>query len=277
MPSFGAERVGRPPPLGLLLAGIASLIPSLAYSQTPEEVVDRHIEAVGGRAALERLEDSIGVWSFTFEMGSTTADGTITIRRKRPDRYQIDVDAKLAGQDFRQVRSFDGKDGWTVLQGNRSTIQGEELIHLRNEALRANGSDLFRAKESGSTLGLKGEESVDGRPVFVLEVTPKKGSKITYYVDKETHLISKSVRSFIQQGYEVDVESWPTAHRTVEGVRVPHEMDIVRTIPELNQEQLYKMRLEEVKFNVGLDDTVFRSLALARPGKPPDKKKGAWY
>ena len=238
----------------------------------------RHIEAIGGKAALQRVQDRVETWSLTLDTGDTQMKGDVSIKVKNPDRYQVVLRVDRAGVPVRVILSYDGDAGWEETGGKTRPVRGEELTEFRNRALRADLGYSLRLEDLGEKATFKGKEDLDGKPVYVLEITPKKGEAVTYYLDSETYLVSKVAGTTSQQGMVVDSETWLTSYREVEGVRIPDRMDVLRTVAEVDREHLYKLELQEVKFNTGIQDSEFAPSEVRAATPPPPKlKKRGWY
>lgn len=267
-------------------AAITLLAPPAALSQTAEEIISRHTAALGGRAALEKVQDRVETWSLNLQAFGTASKGTLTLKAKRPDKLTQEVEIDYSGQAITVLHGYDGKSAWEENQGLTTPIEGEELIELRNYALRMNGWELLWAREAEAAVALKGREDLDGKSVFVLEVTPKEGRKVTYFLDAETYLIRKIAWSTVQQGMEIDFDLRVTSYHQVDGVRVPDKKKIENFITDLGVEMSYEMTLEEVEFNTGLEDTDFSNPfgdspdgGETKPGgdRPEGGKKRGWY
>lgn len=266
-------------PLVVAAVGAAALLlPAPALAQTAEELMAWHVEAIGGRAALERLQDRVETWSLTLETLETKMEGTATVKVLQPDRYQVSVSLDREGAPLKMIVSYDGKTGWRENGGQVTRLQGEELTELRNRARRMNLGHFLHLDALGGKAVFKGKRSVAGRPTNVLEVTPQEGEKTTYYLDEKTHLIVKTEGTTAQQGVVVDVESWPTSYRSIQGVRIPDKVEVLRTVAESDRELLYKLELKDVKVNTGLQDSAFAPTSGGDPGPPARKqKKRGWY
>ena len=160
----------------LLITGLLLGIAQAASAQTADEIVERHIAAIGGRAALTKLtsRSNTGTITLTTPVGDLT--GPIEILNQRPNKERtlitLDLSSVGAGQMTVDQR-FDGKTGYVIdtLQGNRD-ITGDQLEALKNEAFP---TQLLAYKEKGLALKLGGREKVGDRDAYVLLVEPKTG------------------------------------------------------------------------------------------------------
>ena len=163
------------------------------------------------------------------------------------------------------MRGYDGERGWEIRQGSLSLLKGEVLIELRNDALRAFGAELIRPDEIGARLVLAGQEEVNGKKAHVIEVIPKEGRKVTHFFDADTFLLIKSEGTASEEGTEVEVETWVTDYTVENKVRVPSALDVIRSFPALDREQLFKLRRVDTKVNTGLKQADFSPPSTAPP------------
>jgi hypothetical protein len=96
---------------------------------TAEEILSRYLEAVGGRAAWQKLNSRVS--SGTIDVPAMSLSGTVEIHEKAPNRVLTVV--AIGGAAFRQ--GFDGTVGWTDDPQNGLRDQaGAELAETEREA-----------------------------------------------------------------------------------------------------------------------------------------------
>lgn len=251
--------------------GLGILIPGTVRAQTADEVIRKHVEAVGGQATLGKVEDRIDRWSVSLE-GPAAGTGTFVVHSKGPTRYREVLQGEFGGNKYRVVQGYDGKTAWRVSQGSLAILEGEERDALRNRALRAVGADLYRPSETGAKIDLKGKVKVDDRDTWALRVTPKAGRAMTYYIDTDSCLLVKSSTTSGAQGVESEVHTWPFDYREVQGMQIAHGLEVVRTYEGTDQEQRFVLTRQKVEFNTGIEDRIFSPPRRAAP-----EKKGRWY
>ena len=92
--------------LTVIACVLACAMTGTAAAQTVDEIVARNLEALGGRAALDRVQ-SIRQTSQLVLPGS---EARIVIYAKRPNLIREEI--RIAGQTV--VQAFDGSTGWTL-------------------------------------------------------------------------------------------------------------------------------------------------------------------
>lgn len=239
--------------LALLLCLSAA---GVALAQTADEVIEKHLAALGGRAALSKITSrrSIGKVSVSTPNGDVT--GSFESDLKAPNKTRIymklDLAALGAPEDMIIEQKFDGTAAMMLnsMQGD-IPIEGNQLDNMRNNVFP---TFFLTYKEAGSKVELLPKEQVDGKPALVLRVTPKSGSAPRIYLDPETYLIVRTVTkvNVPTAGGEIEQTSTVSDYRVVDGVKVAFQ--IVQSSPQ----QSITIKIDKVEHNVALADALFR-------------------
>lgn len=97
-----------------------------AASLRAEQIIQRHIAAIGGEDNLKRISDRAIHLSGTYAGANVAVD----IYQKAPDKYLT----KLSFGFLEQIIRFDGKSGIKVSSLGNETLDGDELLRLRLQA-----------------------------------------------------------------------------------------------------------------------------------------------
>lgn len=153
---------------------------SPAQQPTAREVIDRHIEAVGGREAIESHSSSHA--SGTIEIVGQGLFGEIDIWGAAPDKMLVTVNFPDLGVESRT--GYDGEVGWSVdpMTGER-LLAGGELQQLVDEADYY--GDLHDAGKFSEMENL-GEVDFDERVAYKLRLVYLSGREVFEYFDIET-------------------------------------------------------------------------------------------
>lgn len=224
-------------------------------AQSADDVIERHLAAIGGRAALEKLTTRVGTGTITLATPAGDLKGPIEVTNARPGkertRLSLDLSALGAGE-MTSERRFDGIAGYEInsLQGNRE-ITGGELEGMRNQA-NAFPSPFLDYKRSGMLVTLKGKEKVGERDAYVMIAQPKIGPLMRLYLDAETLLLVKSVSTAgaPQVGqFEQSIEF--SDYRDVGGVKVAFRLKA--TSPA----QSFDVQMTKIEDNMAVDPSQF--------------------
>ena len=239
-----------------LIGGVALLLlsASAAIAQTADEIVEKHLAALGGREALGRIQTRVSTGKITVTTPVGDLAGTVEAFAKAPDKsrtlIKVDVTALGAGIVTNDQR-FDGTTGYVIdtLNGDRE-ITGAQLDALKNNGFPTAWLDY---KTRGHVIALIGKEMLGDRPVLLLEVTPKTGPKTRSWVDAETFMILKTSVTVDAPGLGVIEQIMEfDDYRTVDGVKVPF------LVKSINAAQTVTGVLSGVKHNGEVDEALFR-------------------
>jgi len=242
-----------------ILAAVVGLVMApRAAAQTADEVVEKHLAAMGGRAALAKLTSQLASGTIAIQAQGADLGGTIEISKKAPNKsrtlMRIDL-SSVGGSEMVVDQRCDGKTAFASnsLQGDRE-ITGAQLQSMLNASFP---SSLLNYKETGAKIELLGRETAGAKPVLVLQYTPASGPALKLYLDADTYLVSRTVvkLSLPEAGGEVEQSTDVTDYRVIDGVKTPFSVTVS------SAGQLITISFAKVEYNVALDDAVF-----SRPG-----------
>jgi zinc protease len=246
-----------------MAASVALLLSATAFGQssarssatpapalpTVDKVLDRSVEAAGGREAWQKLTSRVSTG--TIEAPAMNLSGTIEVREKAPNRVVAVV--TIAGAAFRQ--GFDGSVGWTDDPQNGLHEQsGAELAEARRDADFYHGLDL---RLLYAKLSLAGTEKIGERTAYVIVADlPEGGAPDRFYFDTQTGLRLRVVSQHHDaEGpieYRVDYDDY----RDVDGVKLPFSMR------QTSGDSTLIIKIGEVHHNVPIDDSQFSKSAV---------------
>ena len=223
-------------------------------AQTADELVDKYLTAVGGRAALGKLKSRSSIGTITLSTPAGDMTGRIEIWNEAPNKSRSLMSLDLSSVGLGQVivdQRFDGQTGYVIdtLQGNRD-ITGNALQNLKNGSFP---NPFLNYKEIGSTLELVGKEKVGEREAYLLILKPASGSVVRGYMDAQTYLPIKTVLKVEvpQLGSELEQTTEFFEYREVDGVKIPFRLKSTFAV------QTYVIDLTKVEHNVSIDETLF--------------------
>ena len=238
----------------LFLLSLVPVLPAVRSVQTADDVIEKHLAALGGRAALGKLTSRKSTGTVTISTPNGALTGPIEIYAKPPNktRAYMTLDLTALGSPEKMIleQKFDGTVGWTInsMQGP-SQIVGNQLQNMRNNVFP---SPYLAYKEAGIKIELLPKEPVGGKEAIVLLVTPKEGSVARLFFDPETHLILRAVAKVSSPELgDFEQTSEPSDYRTVDGVKVPFVLSNTSPVQSLT------VRIEKVEHNVPVDDAMF--------------------
>jgi outer membrane lipoprotein-sorting protein len=230
--------------LGVFLFGS---IASLTYAQKATDILEKMIEAQGGRKLLGSIKDTTMVGSMEIAIAGMSA--SLTMYHKEPNKIRMDFD--MMGTVI--TMAFDGELAWWI---NPQTGATEEMPEDQAEMIvrQAWGNDiLLNPDKHGVTYELKGKETLEGKEYYVIEQSFPDGWKMTSYIDGQTYLPYKTAFKQISMGVEVEAESYLSDWKKVDGVMTAHTIKSFAS-----GEEVMTMTFTEIKFNTGIEDSLFK-------------------
>lgn len=230
--------------LGFFLMGLMS---SPGLSQTAKEILERIIEAQGGRDVLGNIKDSTLTGSM--EIVNMGIIGSITIYQKEPNKMRLDIEAR----GTTVIQAFDGITAWGVNSQIGSAQEMPEKTAKYFKRLALGNDALLHPEKYGITYAYKGKKKIEDKDYLELEQTYSDGHTVNIYIDPKTYLTFKTISiSLNQMGVEVESETFVSDYRNVDGLMIAHSI-----VAHQEGEEYMRMTIDEVSFNSDLEDSLF--------------------
>jgi outer membrane lipoprotein-sorting protein len=232
--------------LGLIATSDAGLF---AQDAKAMQVLEKMIEALGGRATMQAVKDMTATG--TMEMPSMGMEGSATLYSKKENMFRMDIE--IMGLSI--TTAFDGEAGWMInpQTGAVEDLPGEQLEDMKRQAI--GDSAYLDPEKYGIVYTSKGQEKLEDKDYDVLLMTYADGYEVTLYVDSKTHLLYKTLATVPNPmtGVEGEGEIISTDYQKHDGMMVAH------TITQFTDgEEFMIITMDEIKFNTGLDDALFK-------------------
>ena len=236
--------------LCLTLTGLLvfSFFAGQVYGQSADEVLEKMIQAQGGRDKLASVKDTTVTGSF--EMTSMGMSGQTTRYHKEPGFFRMDIE--VMGMLITQA--YDGETARALNPQTRMTeVMPELQAKYFKKAIYGNEA-LLNPKKHGISFAYKGKEKIDDKEYHVLEQSFSDGYKVTMYVDPKTFLTYKTKATTLDQMMmETESESIMSDYREVDGMMTAFNMQIFQ-----GGEEFIVFTVSEIKYNTGLEDSLFK-------------------
>lgn len=232
------------PKPGAKAAATSQEAAAAAQTLTVEQILDRYVKAIGGRAGMEKLNSRESRGSF--EIVGTPLKGTVENYNKAPNRLASFIRVSGLGDFF---EGHDGKISWTLDPTNGLRERsGTELAQARFDA---EFYKELKFKELYSKMELKGMEKTGGREAHLIVGTPLAGSPEKLYFDTQTGLLLRmDITREGPQGKTPFVVYFED-YREVDGVKIPFVQR--QTAPDFS----VNIKFDSIKHNVTIDDAKF--------------------
>jgi photosynthetic reaction center cytochrome c subunit len=233
------------PPLGRNLWAEAPPRPAQPETlPSVDEILDRYIQALGGRQAIENVKTRVYIGS------RVGADGVLVpeeVHTKAPNKLLVIT--SYPNLVFRT--GFNGTDGWNKSNQDDRPVNAEMLAELRREAEFYKETKL---KEIYPTMRVLPKTKVGETEAYVIEATPAGGGATQkLFFDVQNGLL---IRKYSQT--KLTLGQFPTQtdyedYRVVDGVKLPF---MIRwAMPG----RTWGRKLTEIKQNVVVEDVEFNS------------------
>lgn len=193
---------------------------TLFYAQSVDEIVDKHLEAMGGKDKLNSLT-------------SVVMEGKVSANGMEIPMNTIVVHNKGFRLDF----SIMGMDAWIIMRPDSGwsfmPFQGQTAPEAIPEDQLKEGvgkldlsSELCEYKSKGHTVEYLGMDDVEGTECHKLKCVAKSG-KLTYYLlDPESYYIVKSISKEKAGGREFNAETKFSNYKKIDGGYIfPHTIE----------------------------------------------------
>jgi outer membrane lipoprotein-sorting protein len=234
----------------VIVAGILvhGFLANQAYGQTADEILEKMIEAQGGRTRLASIKDVTG--SGEFEMPAMGMSGLMTRYQKEPNLLRMDVEI----MGMMMTQAYDGETAWMV---NPQTGMTEEMPEPQAEYFERDTlgfGAILDPEKYGISFAYKGKEKIEDKEYHVLGQSFSDGYTITIYIDQKTYLPYKTKAMTLDpMEMETETESYMSDYREVDGVMTSFQMRIFQ-----GGEEFIVFTASEIKYNTGLEDSFFK-------------------
>lgn len=215
---------------------------------TVDQVLDKYVQAIGGKAAVEK--HTTRVLKGSLDIPAFGASGPIEIYAKAPNKSASIV--TITG--FGVVQEvFDGKTGWSSdPQGGLREKAGAELAAAKLDSEFYKSTKL---KQLYPKIVVKGTDKVGDKEVYVLEATPADSSMETWYFDTQSGLILREDTERESPQGKMAIQVFYEDYKDVDGVKMAFSLKQVSSAFTLT------IKMEDIKHNVPVDDAKFNKPA----------------
>jgi hypothetical protein len=236
----------------------------------PEDVVERAIAFYGSRAGIYTVQRNgtlrALVKLFTPEGKREGKSVTKFIRKEKmkDDLLMIDLDFP----DTRYIVGFDGKDAWSINNGEIQAMSAEAAKVFR-AAHEHSYEALLRYKENEGKLEYVGSTKLGTLEMDIIDLTLPDGARTRYEISRKSGRI-------IYLNYEdkKDEQAEPVKYRLyfkdfhiIQNTLVPYEIVVYQ-----NGKVVEERKVVEAAFNVQLDEKAFKAENASKPAEAAVKQ-----
>jgi len=166
-----------------LLSAIILFCASGVMSQTVDEVINKYVEAIGGKDKLNALQ------SIYMETVSVMQNGNeMTAKMWKVNGKLVRREINFGMGSMTSVVT--DKEGWNSnpRNGNKFEPVTPEALQMQQGEMDCAGP-LVDYKAKGHTAELLGKEDVEGTECYKVKLTLKSGRDLTYYIDTKNYYV----------------------------------------------------------------------------------------
>lgn len=210
-----------------------------AQAQTADDVVNKYIDALGGKEKLSSLKSV----RLSGSMNIQGNDIAITITKLHMKGMRMDI--SVMGTENYQIITPGKGVTFMPVQGMASpTDMPEEQAKAAQSQLDVQ-SALLDYKEKGTAVELLGTEGND----FKLKVTFNTGISTTYFIGQKDYRLNKTVSKRTVNGEEMEIENTYTNYKQVDGFWFPFT-----STSSVQGETNY----DKIETNITVDENIFK-------------------
>jgi hypothetical protein len=230
----------------LCLLSLTALFSAAVHAQTADEIINKHIEATGGKEKLAAI-NSVKMENVMHVMDNDAPNKVIIVNGKG---YRNESD--FNGQKLVQV--YTDKGGWAI----NPFGGGDEPQAMPEDQYKAGVGQLYvvpllNYTARGEKVELVGQEKVGAVNAYKLKVTDKGNVVTTYFIDPSTYYIVQASRPAQMQGQTLEVTSTYSNYKKSDyGWVIPMTMEI-----NYGGQFSLTANTAKVEINTPVDATVF--------------------
>ncbi|OIN56537.1 hypothetical protein [Arsenicibacter rosenii] len=231
----------------VMLLGAFFLSALAIQAQSVDEIVNKHVEAMGGADKYKNLK-AIRMQTSTELMGQSLPTTSVIALGKG-----MRSDVTVMGATISQ--GYDGQQGWMInpMQGSTAAEATPAELNASMDVQLDITGPFYNYKEKGNTIELLGKEKLDGADVYKVKITRKNGLTETQYLDAATYMNRKTVSVLEVGGQKNENETMFSDYRAVEGLKFPFVTQM--THPQFGT---MKMKVDKLEVNPVIDETKFK-------------------
>jgi len=225
----------------ILFLVLATVTVSALNAQTVDEVISKHVEAIGGKDKLSQVK-SVYTENSMEVMGSSVTQKEYLLEGKG---FKSEVE--FNGSNI--IQCLTDKGGWMI----NPMMGGTDAQAIPDEAFKSSkpmiyiGGALIDYSTKGYKAELLGKEGGD----FKIKVTAD-GNETYYFINPTTYYLTKSIMKSESMGQAVDVTTTFSDHKKTDfGVVLAYTKSV-----DLGMFQ-YTQKIDKVEVNKEIDPKIF--------------------
>lgn len=218
---------------------------AISFAQTADEVITKHIEAIGGKENWKKINNMRQ--EATLSVQGMDIPVVITAINNKATKQEYTV----MGMTGYSIVTTDSGWNFNPMQGQTKPepITQDELKYGKDQ-LDIQG-DFIDYKTKGHNVQLMDKEDVEGVECLKIKLTRKSGNESVFFLDPKSYYIIRTSSKIFANGQEVEsVVNLSNYQKLPEGIVIPHTIE--------NSAIPAPITLTKVIINGKVDEATFR-------------------
>lgn len=229
--------------LKIFLIALTSFFSLTSIAQTTDEIVTKHIIAVGGKENWDKVK-SMKMEAMLKAQGAEVKISTVQIDKKA-QRQNISV-MGMTGYSI-----VTNTEGWNFMpfqgQTKPEPMTADDVKNSQDDLYIQD--DFITYTELGKKLEFIGKDDFDGIECLKLKMTDKNNQETSYFIDPTNYFVIKQISKMKSNGQEFEnVTTFGNYKKLPEGIVFP--MSITSNFGE--------MSIEKLEINPTIDESEFK-------------------
>jgi hypothetical protein len=224
-----------------LLLALAAITASSMYGQTVDEVISKHVDAIGGKDKLSQLK------SLYTENSMDVMGNAVTQKEYLLEGKGFKSEVEFNGSNI--IQCVTDKGGWMInpMMGSTDAQAIPDAAFKSSKPMIYVGGALTDYSTKGYKAELLGKEGEN----FKIKVTAD-GNETYYFIDSKTYYLTKSIMKGEAMGQAVEVTTTYSDHKKTDfGVVLPYTKSV-----DMGMFQ-YVQKIDKVEVNKAIDAKIF--------------------
>lgn len=193
---------------------IIGFICSTTQAQTADEIIEKHLLALGGKSKLEKIRGMRQKQKVTIQSAGIEIETTLTLSLPGLRRTEVHTSSFIPGS----IEILNGDQGVKFERGVKSALNAKKIKYLKDDL-----SD-FPSPLLNRVVQFLRREEYNGKPCFVLE--RKDGNK--YWVEAGDYMLIKSETGiYHEQVGNINITTTYSHFKEVSGIIYPYAKQIL--------------------------------------------------
>jgi hypothetical protein len=220
------------------LAGAVSL-----SAQTADEIVSKHVAAIGGKDAISQVKSVYAENSVTM-MGGDNPSTTMIV-----DGVGYKNETEFNGTKI--VQCYTDRGGWTInpMAGAANATPMPDDVYNAGKGQINIGGALYDYAAKGSKIELLGKDG----SAYKIKLTSKENVEAVYLIDSTSYFVTSVVSKGKMQDQDVDITTKFSDYRKTDlGYVIPYAIDL-----DIGGQFTLTIAVKKVELNKTIDPAVF--------------------